>query len=133
MKPEKSLYHKFKKNCPNLLITSIECYNIGGIPDCLVWSKSGGFAMVELKHTETNKCKFSAHQILFAYQRKDLINGNHRNFILVQQALKGDPRSIKLYGSNSVEGLLLDIREVKPLATNDWKLIEKIISNQKNN
>tara|TARA_R110002167_G_scaffold252038_1_gene458313 strand:- start:64 stop:465 length:402 start_codon:yes stop_codon:yes gene_type:complete len=133
VKPEKSLYHKFKKNCPNLLITSIECYNIGGIPDCLVWSKSGGFAMVELKHTETNKCKFSAHQILFAYQRKDLINGNHRNFILVQQALKGDPRSIKLYGSNSVEGLLLDIREVKPLATNDWKLIEKIISNQKNN
>ena len=133
MKPEKSLYHKFKKNCPNLLITSIECYNIGGIPDCLVWSKSGGFAMVELKHTETNKCKFSAQQILFAYQRKDLINGNHRNFILVQQALKDDPRSIKLYGSNSVEGLLLDIREVKPLATNDWKLIEKIISNQKNN
>ena len=133
MKPEKSLYHKFKKNCPNLLITSIECYNIGGIPDCLVWSKSGGFAMVELKHTETNKCKFSPHQILFAYQRKDLINGNHRNFILVQQALKGDPRSIKLYGSNSVEGLLLDIREVKPLAVDDWKLIEKIISNQKNN
>ena len=133
MKPEKSLYHKFKKNCPNLLITSIECYNIGGIPDCLVWSKSGGFAMVELKHTETNKCKFSAHQILFAYQRKDLINGNHRNFILVSQAPKGSQRSIKLYGSNSVEGLLLDIREVKPLATDDWKLIEKIISNQKNN
>ena len=52
---------------------------------------------------------------------------------LVEQALKGLPRSIKLYGSNSVEGLLLDIREVKPLATDDWKLIEKIISNQKNN
>ena len=89
--------------------------------------------MVELKYTETNKCKFSAQQILFAYQRKDLIDGNHRNFILVAQALKGLPLSIKLYGSNSVEGLLLDIREVKPLATNDWKLIEKIISNQKNN
>ena len=138
MKPEKSLYHKFKKNCPNLLITSIECYNIGGIPDCLVWSKSGGFAMVESKHTETNKCKFSAQQILFAYQRKD---GKHRNFILVghlEKLAKGDPRTKakvipKLYGSNSVEGLLLDIREVKPLATNDWKLIEKIISNQKNN
>ena len=133
MKPEKSLYHKFKKNCPNLLITSIECYNIGGIPDCLIWSKTNGFTMVELKYTETNKCKFSAQQILFAYQRKDLIDGNHRNFILVAQALKGLPLSIKLYGSNSVEGLLLDIREVKPLATNDWKLIEKIISNQKNN
>jgi hypothetical protein len=49
------------------------------------------------------------------------------------KALKGLPRSIKLYGSNSVEGLLLDIREVKPLAVDDWKLIEKIISNQKNN
>ena len=133
MKPEKSLYHKFKKNCPNLLITSIECWNVSGIPDCLIWSKTNGFTMVELKYTETNKCKFSAQQILFAYQRKDLIDGNHRNFILVAQAPKGLPLSIKLYGSNSVEGLLLDIREVKPLATNDWKLIEKIISNQKNN
>ena len=89
--------------------------------------------MVELKHTTTNKIKLSPFQILFHSVRGDLINGKHRNFILVNQALKGLPRSIKLYGSNSVEGLLLDIREVKPLATNDWKLIEKIISNQKNN
>ena len=133
MKPEKSLYHKFKKNCPNLLITSIECWNVSGIPDCLIWSKTNGFTMVELKYTETKKVKFSPHQILFHHQRKDLIDGNHRNFILVAQAPKGSPRSIKLYGSNSVEGLLLDIREVKPLATDDWKLIEKIISNQKNN
>jgi hypothetical protein len=133
MKPEKSLYHKFKKNCPNLLITSIECWNVSGIPDCLIWSKTNGFTMVELKYTETKKVKFSPHQILFHTLRSDLINGNHRNFILVAQALKGLPRSIKLYGSNSIEGLLLDIREVKPLATDDWKLIEKIISNQKNN
>ena len=88
---------------------------------------------VELKCTETKKVKFSPHQILFHYQRNDLIDGSHRNFIIVEQALKGLPRSIKLYGSNSVEGLLLDIREVKPLAVDDWKLIEKIISNQKNN
>ena len=133
MKPEKNLYHKFVKNCPDLNITSIECYNVAGIPDCLIWSKSGGFAMVELKHTTTNKIKLSPFQILFHTVRGDLINGKHRNFILVNQAPKGVPRSIKLYGSNSVEGLLLDIREVKPLAVDDWKLIEKIISNQKNN
>jgi hypothetical protein len=133
VKQEKKLYHKFKKNCPNLLITPIECYNIGGVSDCLIWSKHCGFTMVELKYTETKKCKFSPHQILFHYQRQDLIDGNHRNFILVEQAPKGSPRSIKLYGSNSVEGLILDIREVKPLAIDDWQLIEKIISNKKNN
>ena len=133
MKQEKKLYHKFKNNCSNLLITPIECYNVHGVSDCLIWSKTNGFTMVELKYTETKKVKFSPHQILFHYQRNDLIDGNHRNFILVEQVLKGLPRSIKLYGSNSVEGLLLDIREVKPLAVDDWKLIEKIISNQKNN
>jgi hypothetical protein len=34
------------------------------------------------------------------------------------------PSSIKLYESKSIEGLLLDHREVKPIAVNDWLLIQ---------
>ena len=129
MKPEKNLYHKFVKNCPNINITSIECYNVAGIPDCLIWSKSGGFAMVELKHTTTNKIKLSPFQILFHSVRGDLINGKHRNFILVNQAPKGVPRSVKLYGSNSIQDILKGLNKAEPLAVDDWQLIEKIISN----
>jgi hypothetical protein len=33
---------------------------------------------------------------------------------------KGSPRSIKLYGSSSILGLLADHREVPPLAADDW-------------
>ena len=129
MKPEKNLYHKLVKNCPNLNITSIECYNVAGIPDCLIWSKSGGFAMVELKHTTSNKIKLSCFQILFHSVRGDLINGKHRNFILVNQAPKGGQRSVKLYGSKSIQDILKGLDKAVPLAVDDWQLIEKIISN----
>ena len=143
MKPEKTLFKNFKKHCNNLLITSIECWNIGGIPDVLLWTPSCENVLVELKYCDsnkTNKVKFSPHQILYFYQRKNLTSGQDRNLILVghlEKLAKGDPLTRvkvipKLYGSNSVEGLMLDIREVKPLATS-WDQIEKIISNQKNN
>ena len=131
MKPEKNLYHKFVKNCPDLNITSIECYNVAGIPDCLIWSKSGGFAMVELKHTTTNKIKLSPFQILFHTVRGDLINGKHRNFILVNQAPKGGQRTIKLYGSKSIQDILQGLDKAVPLAVDNWELIQKIIGNQK--
>jgi len=128
VKPEKKLYHLFKKNCPNLLIQSIECFNIGGIPDCLIWSKNGGFSMVELKHTTTNKIRISPFQYLFHKTRSELINGNHCNFWLVNQAPQGKPRSVILYGSNAVDALKIGIDKAVPLAVNDWQLIEKIIS-----
>jgi len=128
VKPEKKLYHLFKKNCPNLLIQSIECYNVAGISDCLIWTKTGGFAMVELKHTTTNKIRISPFQHLFLKTRSDLVNGKHRNFILVNQAPKGKPLSVILYGANSIDKLIIGINKAVPLAVNDWKLIQKFLS-----
>ena len=83
--------------------------------------------MVELKYTTTNKVRFSPHQILWATQK------TKRNFLLLEHAPPRVPSLIKLYESKSIEGLLLDHREVKPLAVNDWQLIQKILINQKNN
>ena len=83
--------------------------------------------MVELKIQTANKIRFSPHQILFHTIR------SNRNYILVEQARKRGPQVLKLYGSKSIEGLLLDPREVKPLAVNDFQLIENILINKKNN
>ena len=74
--------------------------------------------MVELKYTTTKKVKFSPHQILWATQK------SKRNFLLLEHAPPRVPSLIKLYESKSIEGLLLDHREVKPLAVNDWLLIQ---------
>jgi hypothetical protein len=52
---------------------------------------------------------------------------------LINMPRPASPSLIKLYESKSIEGLLLDHREVKPLAVNDWQLIQKILINQKNN
>jgi hypothetical protein len=47
VKPEKKLYHLFKKNCPDLLITPLEVWNNLGVPDLLLYNKNVGFFMVE--------------------------------------------------------------------------------------
>ncbi len=127
MKPEKKLYQKFKKNTPLIQHTRIETYINHGVPDCLCYNDLCGFFMVELKYTTTNKVRFSPHQILWAKQKLN------RNFLLLEHAPPRVPSLIKLYESKSIEGLLLDHREVKPLAVNDWPLIQKILINQKNN
>ena len=127
MKPEKKLYQKFKKNTPLIQHTRIETYINHGVPDCLCYNDLCGFFMVELKYTNTNKVRFSPHQILWAKQKLN------RNFLLLEHAPPRVPSLIKLYESKSIEGLLLDHREVKPLAVNDWHLIQKILINQKNN
>ena len=101
--------------------TRLESWVSFGVPDLLGYNDNCGFFMVELKIQTGNKIRFSPHQILFHTTR------NKRNFILVEQAPKGGQRSIKLYGSKSIEGLLLDPREVKPLAVNDFQLIENIL------
>ena len=121
MKPEQKLYHLFKKNCPKILITRLELYSAPGVSDLLLYTKTAGFSLLELKIQTGNKIRFSPHQILFHTTR------NKRNFILVELAPKGGQRSLKLYGSKSIEGLLLDPREVKPLAVNDWALIENLL------
>ena len=127
MKPERKLYQKFKKNTPLIQHTRVETYINHGVPDCLCYNDLCGFFMVELKYTTTKKVKFSPHQILWAKQKQQ------RNFLLLEHAPPDLPSSIKLYESKSIEGLLLDHREVKPLAVNDWSLIQKILINQKNN
>ena len=127
MKPERKLYQKFKKNTPLIQHTRIETYINHGVPDLLCYNDLCGFFMVELKYTTTKKVSFSPHQILWATQKQ------HRNFLLLEHAPPDLPPNIKLYESKSVEGLLLDHREVQPLAINDWSLIQKILINQKNN
>ena len=47
-----------------------------------------------------------------------------RNFILVQTT---SPRSIKLYESSAINGLLLDHRETPCLALDDWNHIERLL------
>ena len=65
--------------------------------------------MCELKVADGKKISFSPHQKLFHMTR------TKRNYILVQQAAKGSPPSVKLYGSASIHGLLVDHRETPAL------------------
>ena len=127
MKPEQKLYQKLKKNTPNILWSRLETWVTFGLPDLIGYHNSSGFFMVELKIQTGNKIRFSPHQILFHTTR------NKRNFIMVEHARHAPRGAVKLYSSKSIEGLVLDPREVKSLAVNDWQLIENILINKKNN
>jgi hypothetical protein len=116
VKPEKKLYHLFKKNCPDLLITPLEVWNNLGVPDLLLYNKNVGFFMVELKIQNGNKIKFSPHQLLFHTLR------TKRNV----QALRASSSSIKLYGSESIKDLSENPNRATPLAVNDWQAINNI-------
>ena len=125
MKPESKLYQKFKKNTPSILWTRLESYINFGVPDLLGYNNLCGFFMVELKFTQSNKIKFSPHQILFHTTR------NERNFILVEQALRASSSSIKLFSSSEINNLIIGIDKAAPLAADDYKLMTKILINQK--
>jgi len=127
VKPEQKLYQKLKKNTPNILWTRLETWASFGVPDLIGYHNSSGFFMVELKIQTRNKIRFSPHQVLFHTTR------NNRNYILVNQSPNAPRSDIKLYSSKNIEGLILDPREIKPLAVNDWQLIENILINKKNN
>jgi hypothetical protein len=126
VKPESKLYQKFKKNTPSILWTRLESWSSFGVPDLLGYNNLCGFFMVELKFTQSNKIKFSPHQILFHTTR------NERNFILVEQALRASLSTLKLFASSEINNLLMGIDKAAPLAVDDFKLIEKILINQKN-
>ncbi len=126
MKPESKLYQKFKKNTPSILWTRLESWSSFGVPDLLGYNNLCGFFMVELKFTQSNKIKFSPHQILFHTTR------NERNFILVEQALRASLSTLKLFASSEINNLLTGIDKAAPLAVDDYKLITKILINQKN-
>ena len=127
MKPEQKLYQKLKKNTPNILWSRLETWASFGLPDLLGYHNTCGFFMVELKIQTGHKIRFSPHQILFHTLR------TNRNYILVEHARRAQRGAVKLYSSKSIEGLLLDPREIKPLAVDDWQLIENILINKKNN
>ena len=126
MKPESKLYQKFKKNTPSILWSRLESWSSFGVPDLLGYNNLCGFFMVELKFTQSNKIKFSPHQILFHTTR------NERNFILVEQALSAPRSTVKLFASSEINNLLMGIDKAAPLAVDDFKLITKILINQKN-
>lgn len=125
MKPETKLYQKFKKNTPSILWTRLESYINFGVPDLLGYNNLCGFFMVELKFTQSNKIKFSPHQILFHTTR------NERNFILVEQALRASQSTLKLFSSSEINNLIVGIDKAAPLAVDDYKQIQKILINQK--
>jgi hypothetical protein len=77
--------------------------------------------MVELKLARGPKVVFSPHQILWHQTHQK------RNFILVGQAGKASPRSVKLYQSSSILGLLSDHRETPCLALDDWAHIQRLL------
>ena len=74
--------------------------------------------MVELKVTKSHKVSFSPHQKLFHMTR------TKRNFILLQDTSLG---AIKLYGSESIHGLLIDHRDTPSLAINDWEHVQRLL------
>ena len=121
MKPETKLWQLLKKNTPKIKWTRLESWRSFGTPDLLGYNDKCGFFMVELKVTDNKKVRFSPHQILFHSTM------TKRNFILVQLSPKGSPRSIKLYGSSSILGLLEDYREVPALAVDDWDNIQRLL------
>ena len=117
MKKESDLWKLLKKNTPEIKWTRLESWASYGVPDALGYHDSCGFFLVELKLiTKENqkKVRFSPHQILFASTM------TKRNFILVGLTQAPGRGSVKLYQSSSVLGLLADIREVPPLAADDW-------------
>ena len=114
MKKESDLWKLLKKNTPEIKWTRVESWASPGVPDLIGYHDSCGLFMVELKLAYGPRVVFSPHQILWHQTHQK------RNFILVGQGQDAGPRSIKLYGSSSILGLLEDYREVPPVAQDDW-------------
>jgi len=120
VKPETKLWQKVKKNTSKIKWTRLESWASFGVPDLLGYHDSCGFFMVELKIARAPKISFSPHQKLFAMTR------TNRNFILLEDT---SSRSIKLYESKSIHGLLLDHRDTPCVAQNDWDHIQRVLIN----
>ena len=118
MKPESKFWQLVKKNTPKIQWTRLESWASFGVPDLLGYADSCGFFMVELKIARAPKISFSPHQKLFHMTR------TNRNFILLEDT---SSRSIKLYGSESIHGLLIDHRETPSLTHNDWNHVQRLL------
>ena len=73
---EAKFYQYFKKNAPCFWFTRIENSAALGMPDALVYGKSGHFFTIEFKVTKRYKLRFSPHQISFHVRHP------HNSFIL---------------------------------------------------
>jgi len=120
VKPETKLWQKVKKNTTKIKWTRLESWASFGVPDLLGYHDGCGFFMVELKIARAPKISFSPHQKLFHMTR------TNRNFILLEDT---SSRSIKLYESKSIHGLLLDHRDTPCLALDDWEHIQRVLIN----
>jgi len=120
MKAETKLWKLLSKNTPKINWTRLESWASFGVPDLLGYHDSCGFFMVELKIARAPKISFSPHQKLFHMTR------TNRNFILLEDTA---PRSIKLYESKSIHGLLLDHRDTPCVAQDDWDHIQRVLIN----
>ena len=118
MKAETKLWLSLKKNTPKISWTRLESWASFGVPDLLGYEDSCGFFMLELKVTKTHKVSFSPHQKLFHMTK------TKRNFILLEDT---SSRSIKLYESKSIHGLLIDHRETPSLTNNDWEHVQRLL------
>ena len=148
MKPEKKLLKKFRLNCENkkdFEIISLELFSRAGFPDLIIRTVDK-YKLCELKYVAISKKRptFSSFQILHATINGSLDNVIHRNFLLIEYENKPQleknkhqpeaghgPRiagGVYLYDSNQIDKLINDPLTATPLAVNDWKLIQKIIS-----
>ena len=121
MKKESDLWKLLKKNTPEIRWTRLESWASPGVPDVIGYHDSCGLFMVELKLARGPRVVFSPHQILWHQTH------TKRNFILVGQAEKASSRSVKLYQSSAVLGLINDHRETPCLALDDWPHIQRIL------
>ena len=97
MAPERKLYQKVKKSFSNFSLIRLENHSLHGTPDLLVSNARGHFFTIELKVTESNKIKFSPHQISFHVKHP------HNTFILVESL---GQRSVKLFRGSRIKELV---------------------------
>ena len=117
-------YIKNLKNTPLIQHTRIETAVNFGVPDVLCYNDLCGFLWLNL-NTQPQK------KYVLALIKSYSIPKN-QNGIFVITTRPPPSSTIKLYESKSIEGLLLDHRVVKPIAVNDWLLIQNKLIGVKN-
>ena len=120
--PEGLLYKRVRENLPNVVITRVENKVSLGFPDCLIAIPKKGYVLMELKVvTSGKKVKLSPHQIAFALKHGKL---GMPTFLLVEWHPKAtkklSEKQLLLYHGDSIETLVLEGVETKPLAR--WPL-----------
>ena len=106
MKPEQKFYEKIKRKFKKFSLIRLENNSLHGTPDLLVSNARGHFFTIELKVTESNKIKFSPHQISFHVKHP------HNTFILVEHLGSG---AVKLFPGSGILALEACGLKLEPL------------------